>query len=471
MGDLDPCAASASAIAAAIREGRLSSRDAVEACLARIDEVNPRLNAVVALRARHACTDADAADLAVSRGQPLGPLHGVPITVKDSFDTAGLTTTWGTLGRKGFVPTEDATAVARLRAAGAIVLGKTNTPELTLGFESVNPVYGRTSNPYDLARTPGGSSGGAAAIVAAGGVPLEIGSDTGGSIRLPAHFCGIAGIRPTPGRVSRAGHAIGPGSAIDGLTSIGPLARRVEDLELALRLLSGPDGRDPLLAPVPLGASDAVDVRRLRVAWFVDNGIAPPDDDVAGAVCDAVRALADAGARTTERRPPGVERTEPLFMNVILRLEGAAGLLRRLAQVGTAPDDSTLGGFLALPSLDEKERVQIADAWDALRVELLAASEAFDVVVSPVNAHAALRHGEVDAHMLGFTYTMTWNLAGWPGAVVRAGTSREGLPIGVQIVAPPWREDWVLAAAGRIEAALGGWQPCARPIASKGSAQ
>jgi amidase len=455
---IDPCSASATALAAAIGARTISSREVVDACLARIDRVNPVLNAVVALRADAARADADAADEAIARDAAVGVLHGVPITIKDSFDTHDCATTWGTSGRKGFVPAADATAVARLRAAGAIVLGKTNTPELTLGFETVNPVYGRTANPYDPARTSGGSSGGAAAIVAAGGAPLDLGSDTGGSIRVPAHFCGIAGIRPTPGRVSRAGHAIGPGSAGDALTSIGPLARRVEDLALALRLVAGPDGRDPLLAPVPLGDPAAIDPSQLRVAWFLDNGIAPPDDDVASAVREAVRALADTGAKAFECRPPGVERTEPLFMQTIMLLEGGARIRARLAAEGTASADSTLGPFCSIHAANDDDRVRIVDAWDALRAELLAASADFDLVVSPPCAHAALPHGEVDARMRGFSYTMTWNLAGWPGAVVRAGTSREGLPLGVQIAAPPWREDLVLAAAARIESALGGWR-------------
>jgi amidase len=458
VADLDPCAASATAIAAAIRSRTLSSREAVDACLAQIERVNPALNAVVALRAEAARADADAADAALARGLACGPLHGVPITVKDSFDTAGLVSTWGTPGRRGFVPREDATAVARLRAAGAIVLGKTNTPELTFGFESVNPIHGRTSNPYDLRRTSGGSSGGAAAIVAAGGAPLELGSDTGGSIRLPAHFCGIAGIRPTVGCVSRAGHAIGPGSAIDALTTIGPLARRVEDLGLALGLIAGPDGRDPSLAPVPLRDPAAVELAGLRVVWFLDNGLVAPDDDVAAAVRDAVRALSEAGVRAREHRPPGVERTEPLFMQAMMLLEGGTAIRRRLEAAGTKVEESSLAAFVSIPSASEAERVAVRAAWDALRADLLGAARDFDLVVSPVCAHAALPHGASDAHMRGFSYTMTWNLAGWPGAVVRAGTARNGLPLGVQLVAPPWREDVALAAAARVESALGGWR-------------
>ena len=455
---MDLAAASAGAIARAIRAKQISAREAVAACLARIECVNPSLNAVVALRADEALRDAEAADAALARGDAVGPLHGVPVTIKDSFDTAGLVTTWGTPGRKGFVPDADATAVARLRAAGAIVLGKTNTPEFTLGFETVNPVYGRTNNPHDLSRTPGGSSGGAAAIVAAGGVPLDLGSDTGGSIRVPAHFCGIAGIRPTVGRVSRAGHAIGPGTAIDALTTIGPLARRVEDLVLALRLLVGPDRRDPFLAPVPLGDPAAVALAGLRVALFTDNGIICADAPVANTVRVAATVLAAAGAHVSEYRPPAVVRTEPLFMDVIL-IDAGAGIRLLLERAGTRVEDSSLAGFAELAALPIERRVRVIDEWDRFRTDLLAETRDFDLLVCPVNAHVALRHGEADAKIRAFSHTMTWNLAGWPGAVVRAGTSPEGLPIGVQLVAPPWREDVALAAAAHIEHALGGWQP------------
>jgi amidase len=455
---LEYSAASAREIARAIGAKQVSSREAVAACIARIERVNPLLNAVVATRFEAALVDADAADAAVARGASLGPLHGVPITIKDSFDTADLVTTWGTPGRKSFVPHADASAVARLRAAGAILLGKTNTPEFTLGFESVNPVYGRTNNPYDLSRTPGGSSGGAAAIVAAGGVPLDLGSDTGGSIRLPAHFCGIAGIRPTAGCVSRAGHAIAPGTATDWLTTIGPLARHVEDLALALSLIAGPDGVDPFLAPVPLRDPGAVSLDGLRVAVFSDNGITRADPAVADAVHAAARVLAEHGARVVEFRPPTVARTEPLFMQVIL-IDGGPGIRLLLEGAGTRLEDTSLAGFAAAPAPSPEARVRIVGDWDRFRVDLLAETRDVDLLVCPPNAHTALRHGEVDAMMRAFSHTMTWNLAGWPGAVVRAGTSPEGLPIGVQLVAKPWREDVALAAALRIETALGGWRP------------
>ena len=458
MADLDACAASACVLAKALHERRVSSRELVDACLARVERVNPALNAVVTFCRERARGEAEAADADAERGDWRGPLHGIPITVKDSFDVAGVVSTWGTPGRAGFVPEADATVVARLRAAGAIVLGKTNTPELTMGFETVNALYGRTRNPYDLARTPGGSSGGAAAIVAAGGVPLDVGSDTGGSIRLPSHCCGVTGLRPTSGRVPRTGHAIGPGGAIDSLTQIGPIARRVEDLALVLRLIAGPDGRDPFVAPVPLGRPAEVALAGLRVALLVDNGIAKPDPAVEAAVRAAAGVLEAAGARVEELRPPGIEETLDLFVRVQV-LDGGAELRHLLARCGTPLDESSLAALARLPAPPADQRVQVVERWDAFRTRLLAWMRDRDLVVSPVNAHAALLHGESDWRVPAFGYTMTWNLTGWPAVVVRAGSSPEALPIGVQLVAPPWREDLALAAGARVEAVLGGWQP------------
>ncbi|MDH3762922.1 MAG: amidase, partial [Gammaproteobacteria bacterium] len=243
---------SASRIAREIRAAKLTSRQIVEACLERIEQVNPAINAVVQLVAGRALGEADALDRMAAGEQFKGPLHGVPITIKDSLDTEGIVTTGGTLGRRDFVPAQDAPVVARLRAAGAVLLGKTNTPELTFSGETNNLIYGRSCNPYDLARSPGGSSGGSAAIVACGGSALELGSDTGGSIREPAHLCGIAGIKPTSGRTPRSGHIVPYGGVLDCLTQIGPMARYVEDLSIALPLICGPDGRDPAVVPVSM---------------------------------------------------------------------------------------------------------------------------------------------------------------------------------------------------------------------------
>ncbi len=297
---------SATSLARAIRDRDVSSEEVVRAHLDRIEEVNPKLNAVVQLAAERALSEAQAADAALAHGDLKGPLHGVPITLKDSIDTEGIVTTGGTKGRASFVPHRDATVGARLRNAGAILMGKTNTPELTMAAGTDNLIYGRTNNPYDLSRSPGGSSGGAGAIIASGGSPLDLGSDTGGSIRLPAHFCGIAGIKPTSGRVPRTGHIIPWGlGAVDAFTQIGPMARFVEDLILALPILSGVDWEDPAIVPMPLEDPDAVDPKRLRVAVYTDDGKVPPTPEIALAVKAAASAVRDAGASVEEDRPPG----------------------------------------------------------------------------------------------------------------------------------------------------------------------
>jgi amidase len=281
----------------------------VTAVLERIEAVNPRLNAVVQ-RVDGVLDAARQADTALAEGRSAGPLHGLPFTIKDSYDTAGTVTTAGTVGWRDRVPDRDATVVARLRAAGAILVGKTNTPEFTWSDETDNDVYGRTSNPYDLARTPGGSSGGSAAIVAAGASPFDVGSDTGDSIRQPAHVCGVAGIKPTTGRVPRTGHWPDFRGLFQAFTQLGPIARRVEDLELVLPIICGPDGTDPFVYPVPLRDPAAVRVADLRVAMFTDNGVRTPTPETVDAVRAAAAALAGTGRRSTSgarrvsTRPP-----------------------------------------------------------------------------------------------------------------------------------------------------------------------
>ncbi|HEY8438079.1 MAG TPA: amidase [Candidatus Limnocylindrales bacterium] len=314
------------ALAALIRGREVSSIEVVQSCLSRIEAVNPVLNAVVTL-APDALDRARAADRAIARGASLGQLHGVPCTIKDSLDTAGLRTTAGTIGWRDRVPDRDATAVIRVKAAGAIVLGKTNTPEFTWSDETDNDVFGRTSNPYDVERTPGGSSGGAAAIVAAGGSPFDIGSDTGDSIRQPAHVCGIAGIKPTQGRVPRTGHWPSFGGLVGSLQQLGPLARRVDDLALLLPILAGPDGEDPHVAPVPLGDPATVDVAGLRVAAFTDNGVRTPTPETIATVADAAAAplgcRSDRGLGRATRSRRGVGGVGRLHPRRRLRLASA----------------------------------------------------------------------------------------------------------------------------------------------------
>lgn len=443
-------------IAETIRTKEASAVEVVSAHLARIAAVNERLNAVVTL-ADDALARAAAADEALRRGEIWGPLHGVPMTIKDSLDTAGVVSTWGTPGRRTFVPAQDATVVARMKAAGAILLGKTNTSEFTLSFYTNNPIFGATRNPYHLERMSGGSSGGAAAIVAAGGSPIDLGTDTGGSVRLPAHFCGIAGIRPTTGRVPRTGHAVPFGGLADSLTQVGPLARTVADVALALSIIAGPDGVDPYITPMPLGDPQAVKLAGLRVAFHTDNGVATPAGEVVAAVERSAGALAGAGCRIEEALLPGVEQTQALLRG-LLRATGSAWEKMALAQAGTSLEETSMTFVHTAQALAPEALVQLLEQVDAFRSQALQWFQPYDLILSPVNATAALPVGPVEEKIANFTYTMTHNLTGWPSAVVRVATSPEGTPIGVQLTAHPWREDIALAAAAHLEGVFGGWQ-------------
>lgn len=453
---------SATELARAIREREVSSEGVVEAHLARIAEVNPKLNAVVQLTADSARARAREADAALASGDVWGPLHGVPVTIKDAFETEGVVSVGGTRGRARYVPQEDATGVARYKAAGAVVLGKTNVPEVALAFESDNLVYGQTKNPYDPARTPGGSSGGEAAAIAAGMSPLGLGSDAGGSIRLPAHFCGIAGIKPTSGRTPRTGHFPPMGGLLDSIWQIGPLARRVEDLRLALPLLCGTDWRDPTVAPVPLGDPAEVDLKGLRVAFHTDNGIVAPTADIASATREAARVLADAGAEVVEARPPVPENAYEMLLG-LYAADSGAGLRMLLMLSGTDETHALMTRLLEILSasrMTTAELVGLLFQLDAWRGAMLSFMRDYDLIVCPPCARTAMPHGTTfdDENQLVFSYTMIYNMTGWPGTVVRASTSPEGLPVGVQLVARPWREDVSLAAALAVERATGGWQ-------------
>ncbi|MBN1921029.1 MAG: amidase [Anaerolineae bacterium] len=422
---------SATELAARLRRGNISAVDVVTAHLERIAAVNPRLNAVVQLDAERALSRAQAADAAIAaalaRGDSVGPLHGVPFTVKDVVETTDVIAAAGLRERATLAPTEDAVVVARMRAAGAILLGKTNCPPGGGGGDTDNPVYGRTNNPYDLTRTPGGSSGGEAAIIAAGGSPMGLGSDSGGSIRVPAHFCGVAGLKPTSGRVPNTGVFNHPGGLSDPRTQIGPLARSVEDLALLFGVIAGPDGRDSGVVPLPVTDYRAVRVSGLRVACYADDGVASPTVETSAATLTAAQALADFGARVMEVRPP---------------IAASRGITER---------------YWNMSALTGAGVETLFSDWDAFRTAMLVFMADYDAIVCPVDAHPAPKHGDSDP--LRFNYTLPYSLTGWPVVVVRVGSSPEGLPIGIQIIAHPWREDVALAVAMRLECDLGGWQP------------
>ena len=460
----DVLACSGTEQARLIRSGEVSSAELVNAQLDRIELVNPSLNAVAEVLAKSARKTAARVDQQRAQGVALGPFAGVPFSIKDSMEVAGTVCTAGTLGLQSApVSTRDAAVVARLRAAGAIPIARTNLPDLLFAFESDNLIRGRTNNPYGLSRTSGGSSGGEAALIASCGSPFGIGSDAAGSVRVPAHFCGIASIKPTSGRLPRTGHVPPAGGWIETLWQIGPLARRVEDLCAIIPLLAYPDGRDFTVIGMPNRNPTAVRLGDLRIAFFTDNGIVPADPETVAVVEQAAAALANEVQVMDQRRPPGIEESYEHEMRLI-GPDGGDGLRAYLEYVGSTRTHPLLDAWLAKLEPYRTSVTGFAQYWadlDRFRARMLAFLEDYDAILSPVCAHAALPHGTSigEGTFQGFSYTMTHNLTGWPAAVVRCGQTAAGLPIGVQIAAQPWREDVALRIAGRLEELFGGWQP------------
>lgn len=458
------CSLSGSQQAKLIRSGEVSATEMLEAHLRRIEKVNPSLDAVCQVLEETARKSAAEVDRAKGQGDVLPPLAGVPFSVKDSIEVQGLVCTAGTTGRKSAAPAAaDATVVARLRAAGAIPIARTNLPDLLFAFESDNLIHGRTNNPYDFSRSAGGSSGGEAALIAACGSPFGLGSDSAGSVRLPAHVCGIASIKPTSGRLPRTGHVPPAGGWIETLWQIGPMARCVEDLTAIMSLLAAPDGRDHTVVGMPFGDPAQVRSKDLRIAYFTDNGIVPAEPETSAVVRRAVAALEHEVNRVEERRPPGIEDSYDLEMKLI-GPDGGDSLRTYLNAIGSARIHPLLEGWLQKLEPYRTTLDGFAKYWAALdhfRARMFAFLEDFDAIVSPVAAQPAVPHGTSidDRTFRGFSYTMTYNLTGWPAAVVRCGQTAAGLPIGVQIAARPWREDVALRIAAHLESTCGGWQP------------
>lgn len=421
----------AAALARMVHERAVSATEVVTAHLERIAVVDGAIGAIVVLDSDGALASARRADA----GRDTEPLQGVPFTVKDNIEAAGLPMAIGVPERADAVAAGDATAVARLKRAGAILLGKTNCPPWGAGIETDNAVHGRTANPYDLERTPGGSSGGAAAAVAACCSTVGLGTDSGASVRLPAHFCGLAAIKPTAGLVPVTG-VIDDEGQIGGLsdprTQIGPLARSVADVALVLGAIAGPDGRDGAAVPVALGDPAAAGLRGVRVAVCADDGLMPPTAETTETVRRAAAALGEAGATVADAPYPrgGHELTLDIWRSY----------------------DGSMGAA---------ELYRVLRRWDAFRGAMLAFAERHDLVLCPVFPSPAPPHGGVTepGRMDPTSYTTPFSVSGWPAATVRAGTSAGGLPIGVQLAAPPWRDDLALAAATAVESALGGWSP------------
>lgn len=456
---------SATEVAKLIREKKVSSVELVKACYERIDAVNPRLNAVVMQCRERAMKEAQEADAALARGQIKGPLHGVPMTIKDSLDTEGVVTTGGTQGRANFVPKKDATCVARLRAAGAILLGKTNTPEFTIGGigglgTTANLVYGFSKNPYDLERSTSGSSGGAGAIVAAYGAYFDIGTDFGGSIRGPAHANGIAGIKPQTGRVPRTGHIVDYGGVFDSYQQVGPMTRSVEDLDLITKIISGPDSMDAAIQPMPWPDYKAIDVKKLRVAYYLSHGpgsvaLTPETKEM---VLRSAKYFSDLGCSVEESMPPRLQFATEL--NRQLREgDGNSWQKRLVERYGTkVPGPARRFDFPMLPTAEFTRLLEERDAWKS---EMLQWVKNYDVILCPVSYQEAPLIGEQGGPSWGTpgsSYTSHYNMTGWPAGVVRAGTAANGMPLGLHVIAQPWREDVVFAAMQYVESKTGGWK-------------
>ena len=443
-------------MASMVRERSISSAELVDAHLKQIEAQNPRLNAFVSVLADEARATALLAD---APHEPRGLLHGVPVTVKDSFDIAGLPTLCGSRFRAGHRAARDATAVGRLRAAGAVVLGKTNCPEFLSSYETDNYLTGRTNNPWNVDRTAGGSSGGEAAAIAAFCSPGGIGSDGGGSIRVPAHFCGITGLKPTPGRVPATGHfpLINHPGGLLGVA--GPMARTVQDVRLLFDVLAGYDNQDPFSAPVPLTIPDLKGIRAGLMEQFYDVPVQP---EIADTVAKAARTLQQAGIAVEVFRPRGLERAPNLWWFFFGRL--AAPFTKNLIE-GREQDahwtctEFLYGAFKEEPPTVEQIMVNLA-ARDALRASLLRQMEAaqIDVLLLPPCGVTAFPHRsrnwDAGAKRIGLFQAMMpatfLNLLGMPAVVLPFGMS-DGLPVGVQIAGKPYDEELILEVAARLE--------------------
>jgi Asp-tRNA(Asn)/Glu-tRNA(Gln) amidotransferase A subunit family amidase len=459
---------SAVSMAEQIRQKRLSPVELVEAHLQRIERLNPELNAFVQVDMEGARRQAHAAEIAVSRKQNLGPLHGVPVSIKSSIEVAGLRCEAGTKLRAGYVAQQDAPLVSRLRHAGAIILGTTNCAELLMAWETDNLLYGRTNNPWALSRTPGGSSGGEAAAIASGCSAGGVGSDGGGSIRVPAHFSGICGLKPTPGRVPATGHfpkSVGP-SGLIGV--VGPMARTVSDLKVLFETMQGADEGDPSAAPVGVRWPGKNGLKRVGIGYFEDDDRTPVTPETRAAVRAAANALRRAGFQVECFRPEGLELARQLWWKFF----GIAGGMLLGSLIGGHESDLSpiLKEFVSWVAAERPHTGEsLLDAWiqrDELRGRVLAQMREYPVLLCPVASIPAFKHGErswkIDGQTVQYldawSYTEWFNLLGVPAAVVPVGRSSEGLPIGVQIITRPWEEELALAIAAAIEEECGGWQ-------------
>ena len=442
---------------ALLRRGEVSPLELAEEHIRRIEQLNPALNALV---------DFDAERVRAQARQPkCGPLAGLPVTVKSSIAVKDYKCEIGSVLNRGFVPAEDAEVVARLRAAGATMLGTTNCPEFLMAYETDNLLYGRTANPWNPEYSAGGSSGGEAAAIAAGLSAAGLGSDSGGSVRVPAHFCGICALKPTPGRVPGRGHmppSVGPFSI---LGTIGPMARTIEDVALLFRVLSGRDDVDPVSPRVAFREASLEEAKRTPIGWFEDDGITPVTQETRQAVCDAASALERRGFTVRRFRPEALEAARVLWWKFFVQC-GAMfyGLTIRGREDELSP---IFREFLSIAHAEKPLSAEsLLEAWaecDVVRGRMLVDMKEYPLLLTPACATPAFRHGERKWKIDGTTvdyldamrYTQWFNLLGAPAVVIPLVRSSEGLPIGVQIAGRPFEDEMVLEVASALEREFG----------------
>ena len=454
-------------LARRIRNKEINPQEVIAHHLQRIERLQPRLNAFAHIDQEGAHRRSHAAGEAVLRADVIGPLHGVPVTVKSCLDVAGLPCSAGSLLRKDHRPSADAALVRRLRAAGAVLVGNTTTPEFLMAYETSNRITGKTSNPWNTDFSSGGSSGGEAAAVASGCSAGGVASDGGGSIRVPAHFCGICGLKPTPGRISSSGHYPAGNSAFGWLGVVGPMARTVGDVKVLFEVLRGPDPGDALTSPVQLPETTAKPGEKLRIGILECDALGRVTPETQIAVRQAAQFLAYQGFELQPFRLNNLERVLELwwffFGTVIAELyqgeiRGREDLLSPVFRDYLAaawPSESQPMSMLQF--------VGMCTARDRERQSILEAMRDVPILLSPVSVAPAFRHGE-GSYRSGTDYRDTmrhsqWlNLVGFPGVSVPMSMSPEGLPIGVQIIGRPYEDELVLAVAEQLEAARGPWQ-------------
>lgn len=446
-----------------LRQREISVVELAEAHIKQIERLNPQLKAFADFDAERVRAQARSMDAVLVDAR--GPLHGLPVTVKSSIATAGYKCEIGSLNHKDEIPREDAVVVARLRAAGALLLGTTNCPEFLMAYETDNLLHGQTRNPWDLERTPGGSSGGESAAIAAGMSAAGLGSDSGGSVRVPAHFTGICSLKPTPGRIPRRGHlppCVGPFAT---LGAIGPMARTMADLELMFRTLSGQDDADPASPPVALREVNESDLRKNTIGFFEDDGLTPVTAETRSAVRASAAALRDAGFRVEPFRPRTLEALRKLWWTFFVQC--GAMFYEPEVRGGSAKLSPIFREFLAIAEKSGPlTATELLNAWaemDLLRAKTLEEMREYPVLLCPVASVPAWRHGErkwtIDGQTVEYLdvvrYTQWFNTLGAPAAVVPVGRSPEGLPIGVQIAARPFEDEVVLGVARVVDWAFG----------------